>query len=76
LRRLFGGESWCQTLGYDRFGNQWVAQHVGTNMPYSQLRRTQQSNIDANTNRLAEVANLIGYDASGDEAGRKRGEPA
>lgn len=44
-----------------------MAQHLGTNMPYSELRRTQQLNIDANTNRLAEVANLIGYDAAGQQ---------
>ncbi|MDZ7640062.1 MAG: hypothetical protein U5J83_17730 [Bryobacterales bacterium] len=67
MQGLFGGESWRQTFGFDRFGNQWVAQHLGTNMPYSGLRPTTQSNFDANTNRLVESAGQVGYDATGNQ---------
>ncbi|MCW5963222.1 MAG: hypothetical protein KIT83_04210 [Bryobacterales bacterium] len=49
---LAAGESWRQAFGYDRYGNKWVAQHLGDHMPYSGLCPTQQTNFDANTNRL------------------------
>ncbi|MCC6262136.1 MAG: hypothetical protein IT169_01050 [Bryobacterales bacterium] len=65
MQGLFGGEAWRQTFGFDQFGNQWVAQHLGASMPYSGLRPTQQSNINAANNRLAEVANQIAFDAAG-----------
>jgi YD repeat-containing protein len=64
---LESGETWRQRFGYDRFGNQWVAQHLGTNMPYSGQRPTTQSNFDANTNRLVESAGQVGYDATGNQ---------
>ena len=66
MQGLLGGESWRQSFGYDRYGNQWAAQHLGTNMPYSGLRPTQQSNYNASTNRRVEVTNQLAYDAAGE----------
>ena len=63
---LYGGESWRQSFGYDRYGNQWAAQHLGDHMPYSGLRPTQQSNYNASTNRRVEVTNQLAYDAAGE----------
>jgi RHS repeat-associated protein len=47
--------------------DQCAAQHLSTNMPYSGLRPTTQSNFDANTNRLVESAGQVGYDATGNQ---------
>ena len=62
---LSAGETWCQSFGCGRYGNQWVAQHLGDHMPDSGLRPTQQTNFDANTNRRMEVVNQVGFDAAG-----------
>jgi RHS repeat-associated protein len=61
------GETWRQRFGYDQFGNQWVAQHLGTGMPYSGLRPTTQSNYDASTNRRMAVANAIAFNGAGEQ---------
>lgn len=59
-------ETWRQVFQADRWGNLWVAQHAGTGMPYSGRRPTQQTNFDANTNRLMEEANQIAYNETGE----------
>lgn len=57
------GPNWRRDFGHDSFGNMWVS--VATGIPVNPAMPTQQSQIEAATNRLAGI--------SYDEAGNQRG---
>jgi RHS repeat-associated protein len=65
--------SWSQTYDYDRFGNRWVSLSSGYTVDVN-LCPTQQSHIDAATNRINKLTMPgFDYDTSGNQTAQIRG---